>query len=181
MEYSKQQDNAQSKGAKGSKNCLWLASLGCLGSLVVLGGGIVGIVFVAISFLRSNAATQGALERLQAHPQAVEALGEPITMGWQLSGNINISGPSGDADLSIPVSGPRGAGTLYVEAEKQAGEWEYQVLELAIDGSSERIDLLSEFTVHLQWHLPETPLLRPIFATDAVNDVEVGFLPSASF
>ena len=178
MSYSTQQDNARPKG---SRNCLWLVPLGCLGGIVVLGASIAGIGFIAVSFLRSNGATRGAFERLQAHPQAIDALGEPIKMGWLMSGSINIDGPSGDAELSIPVSGPRGSGTLYVEAEKQAGAWDYQLLELAIDGSSQRIDLLPAFTVNPYWQLPDTQLFQPVFATDNASDVQIDFLATVSF
>ena len=178
MGYSTQQDNNRSKG---SNKWLWLLPLGCLGSLVVLGGGIAGLIVLLMSFMRSNGATQGALERLQSNPQAIDALGEPIKMGWLLSGSINISGPSGNASLSIPVSGPRGSGTLYVEAEKQAGEWQYERLELGIDGRTQRIDLLPILTFNPQWQLPETSSFLPVFVTNPTSNFEVQLLPKTSY
>jgi hypothetical protein len=71
----------------------------------------------------------------------VDALGEPIEPGWYMSGSINVSGSSGEADIMIPISGPRGTGRIYAVATKSAGRWSYEILEVEIDGQPERIDL----------------------------------------
>jgi hypothetical protein len=57
-------------------------------------------------------------------------------------GSISTSGPSGEANLAIPISGPNGEGTLFVEAEKTAGKWTYSTLVLELEDSNQRIDLL---------------------------------------
>ena len=62
--------------------------------------------------------------------------------GWFMAGQINVNGPSGSADISIPLHGPKGKGTLYAVASKSAGRWEYHTLEVAVEGRDERIDLL---------------------------------------
>jgi Cytochrome oxidase complex assembly protein 1 len=41
------------------------------------------------------------------HPAVIEALGSPIKEGFFVSGNTNVNGASGEANLSIPISGPR--------------------------------------------------------------------------
>ena len=70
-------------------------------------------------------------------------VGTPMKVGWLTSGSINLNGPSGDASLAIPLSGPKGAGTIYVEAKKKAGTWRYETLEFApSDGA--RVPLLDE-------------------------------------
>ncbi len=74
--------------------------------------------------------------------QVIDAIGEPIEAGMLISGSFNVSGPSGEADFSMPISGPDGKATLYVEAAKSAGKWEYHVLEAEIRETGERIDLL---------------------------------------
>ena len=55
--------------------------------------------------------------------------------------NTNVNGGSGDADLSIPISGPKGKATIYAVAKKSAGEWSYSKLAVKIDSSGETIDL----------------------------------------
>jgi hypothetical protein len=77
-------------------------------------------------------------------------LGAPIKVGWFTSGNINLNGPSGSASLAIPLSGPKGAGTVYVEAKRRAGTWRYETLEFAPD-SGDRVPLLDS-------SLPQIPV-----------------------
>ena len=80
---------------------------------------------------------------MEASPVAVEALGAPIEEGLLVMGNINLSGSSGEADLTIPLSGPKGNGTLYVVARKSAGQWTFSQLVLVVSESGDRIDLLA--------------------------------------
>lgn len=125
----------------------WIV-LGCVGLIVVGLCVAAGIVALVMGSLKQSDAYKTALEKVQASPAAVEALGEPIEPGFFLSGSVNVNGPSGDAVLSVPVHGARGKGTLYLEATKQAGRWKYSLLELAVAGSGggeeQRIDLLAE-------------------------------------
>ena len=65
----------------------------------------------------------------------------PIRAGWFVQGDISTSGASGEADLAIPLDGPRADGTLYVVAEKRAGDWRYETLAVNVDGG-ERIVLV---------------------------------------
>jgi hypothetical protein len=74
----------------------------------------------------------------------VAALGSPIDEGWYLSGTTNVNGASGDADLSIPISGPKGKGTIYAVATKSAGEWTYSKLMVKIESTGATIDLAPE-------------------------------------
>lgn len=55
-----------------------------------------------------------------------------------------MDGPSGHADLSIPIYGPNGKGIIYVVADKNAGVWRFETLQVEIDGQPKRIDLLLE-------------------------------------
>ncbi len=62
------------------------------------------------------------------------ALGDDVRPGIFLSGNTNVNGGSGQADLSIPISGSKGKGTIYVVATKSAGEWNYSTLVVKTEG-----------------------------------------------
>ena len=48
----------------------------------------------------------------------------------------------GQAQFSIPVSGPKGSGTLCVEAKKSAGEWNYTSMVVEVEADKRRLDLL---------------------------------------
>ena len=109
--------------------------------LLVVGGaaGIIGAVFGSI---KSSDVYQGALTAAMEDTQVIDALGEPVEAGLIPSGSISVENNSGDASLSIPISGPKGKGTLYVEAVRSAGSWEYTLLEVTVDGRPGRINLL---------------------------------------
>ena len=120
-----------------------VVGVGCLG-IILLGGAFVGgIFFLVMSSIRSSDAYQQALAKAGANPEVVVRLGQPLQPGWMVSGSINVSGPSGDADLSIPVSGPKGKGTIYVVGKKSAGQWTYSRMEVEVEGQPGRIDLLA--------------------------------------
>ena len=63
----------------------------------------------------------------------IEAIGLPITEGLLVSGNTSVNGASGEANLSIPISGPNGKATIYVAATKSLGQWNYSGLVAEIE------------------------------------------------
>lgn len=126
-----------------ARNWKWFVPVLGLGGLlgcVAFIGIITTVVFGAI---KSSDAYQQAISIAEGNSAVVEVLGTPIQPGFMVSGSINVSGPSGNADIAIPVSGPNGSGTIYVVAIKSAGIWEFTTLQLAVDNSDERINLLS--------------------------------------
>lgn len=127
-----------------ARNALWVVPAGCLGLLAALAAFAGLVLTLVMGGIKSTDAYHEAVDRASASPLVHTALGEPVKIGWFVSGNVNVSGPSGEADLSIPLSGPQGKGTLYVTARKQAGRWQYQVLEVAVEGRPARIDLMSD-------------------------------------
>jgi len=50
--------------------------------------------------------------------------------------------PLARASLSIPISGPKGKGMIYVAATKSLGHWNYSGLVVEIEKTHRRIDLL---------------------------------------
>lgn len=84
-----------------------------------------------------------AFARAEADPTVRQRIGEPVKRGFFTSGSIETSDASGRADLSIPISGPRGKATLYVVAHKSAGLWTFITLQVALKEGTERLDLLN--------------------------------------
>jgi hypothetical protein len=68
------------------------------------------------------------------------ALGRPVEEGFP-SGSINTNNNTGDVDLSIPISGPKGKGTIYVVGTRSGGTWTYSKMSVTIDGAHDTIDL----------------------------------------
>ena len=125
----------QPKGCLG-RNWKWMLPVGCLGLLIGAAALVGGIVLVAMSAIKSSEVYQGALKAAQAHPAAVERLGQPIKDGWFVAGNIKVDAGGGHADFNFPVSGPKGSGTLYVRAVSPDGSWMYERLDLAVGGET---------------------------------------------
>ncbi|MGZ5021598.1 MAG: cytochrome c oxidase assembly factor Coa1 family protein [Chthoniobacterales bacterium] len=128
-----------------SRNWKWFLPVGgCGGCLFLIGLGLIffSSIFVAVfGAMKSTDVYKTALSRAKESPEVVAALGTPIKEGFFVSGNTKADGPSGEANLSIPISGPKGSGTIYVAAEKKAGRWTYSTLEVEIDATKERINL----------------------------------------
>ena len=117
---------------------------GCLGALVlvlVIGGFVAGILFLVFGALKSSPVYTRALQAAQSDARVTQAMGEPIQAGWYLTGSIEEQGISGDATLTIPISGPRKGGTLYASARKQNGVWQFYTLAVQVDGADTIIPL----------------------------------------
>jgi hypothetical protein len=94
--------------------------------------------------MKSTDVYKEALARAKADSAVIDALGSPITEGFLVSGNTNVNGASGEANLSVPISGPNGKGTIYVAANKSLGRWNYSGLVVEIAKTHQRIDLLQK-------------------------------------
>lgn len=117
---------------------------GCGCALVTLIGVFVAGMLAFTHFvIRSSGGYQQALERVAADCEVRELLGTPVEPGWLVSGSTSTSGPTGRSELSIPVRGPLGKAKVFLIANKRAGRWEFELLELE-PASGTRIDLLEE-------------------------------------
>jgi hypothetical protein len=115
-----------------------------LSGIALFAGFIALIVTIVFGMMKSSHAYKEALAMARADLHVQEALGSPIKEGLLVMGNINVNGSSGHADLAIPVSGPKGSGTIYVVASKSAaGQWTISRLVVDVKATNERIDLLA--------------------------------------
>jgi hypothetical protein len=84
------------------------------------------------------------LARAKAEPGSNPSSRFPIKDAFLVSGNTNVNGASGESNLAIPISGPKGKGTIYVSANKSLGQWNYSGLVVEVRQTHERIDLLQK-------------------------------------
>ena len=124
------------------RNWQWLVPIGCLGALLLFAAFVGSISLIVFGAMKSTDVYKSALAQAEHHPSVIEALGSPVKAGLLVSGNTNINGASGEANLSIPISGPKGKGKIYVAATKSLGEWNYSGLVVEIEKNHQRIDLL---------------------------------------
>ena len=117
---------------------------GCLGLIVVA---VIGGALMVMGFgkaMKSNAPYKDSMVAVQGNAVAIEALGEPIKAGFMPSGNISINNGVGEVSLTIPVSGPKGAGTITVKGSRLDGVWSYDTWQLKVDGQQEVIPLANK-------------------------------------
>jgi hypothetical protein len=108
---------------------------------IILGIGVLVTILVMVTMADSEASRM-AFAAAQASTAVKQRLGEPIKRGLFTSGSIEVSGPSGHADIAIPISGPKGKATLYAVARKSADLWKLDILLVGFGGETERLDLL---------------------------------------
>ncbi len=124
------------------RNWKWFVPTGCFVLFALVVGFIAFIFLVVMGTMKSNDAYRGAVARAKADSRVVRALGEPVSEGLLTGGSVNVNGGSGQANLSIPLSGPKAKGTLYAVATKSSGDWNYSTMTVRVDGSGETINLL---------------------------------------
>lgn len=130
------------KGA--GRKWLWIVPVGCLGSLGVVVGIALFVLWLVFGLLKSSEPYRLAMTMAQADARVAAALGEPVEPSRFLTGNIEVSGDTGHAELTIPLSGPKGRGSLHVVANMSGGRWVVEEAVLTVGQSGERIDFLDQ-------------------------------------
>jgi hypothetical protein len=114
--------------------------LGLILAVAVFGFSIFAIFSGVSAALKGSEPYKVAVARAKADAKVATALGKPLDEGFP-TGSVNTQNDTGDVDLKIPISGPKGKGTIYVVGTKSAGTWTYSKMSVTIDGTGETIDL----------------------------------------
>ena len=125
------------------RNPLWKIPIGCLTLFVFLAAFAIILLTIITSSFRHSDVYKQAIAHATANPQVREQIGEPIKPDCLISGELNVSGSSGKANLVIPISGPRGRGSIHAVAQKSGGIWRFTYLQVDLANRSANIDLLS--------------------------------------
>jgi len=127
-----------------SRNWKWVVPTGCVAvtAAVVVFAGVA--VMAVLAVIRHSSAYAEAVARAKGSSAVRRALGEPIEEGLFVSGAVNVQPTRGTAELWIPLSGPKGRGTLHARGALSGGRWVFSTLTFGVAGSDEEIDLLEE-------------------------------------
>ena len=125
------------------QNPYWKIPFGCLTLIFLIALFVVVLMTVITTSLRNSDVYKQALAQAASNSQVRLQIGEPLKPAWLLSGQLNVSGSTGNANLSIPISGPRGKGTIRAIANKTGRVWRFTYLQISVDGHPASIDLLS--------------------------------------
>jgi hypothetical protein len=82
--------------------------LGCFTVVLLFLAFVGSILVIVFGAMKSTDVYKETLARAKAVPAVVQALGTPIADGFLVSGNTNVNGASGESNLAIPISGPKG-------------------------------------------------------------------------
>lgn len=117
---------------------------GCGGCLTVIALGVffvVTLTAVVFYFIRNSDANQETLKKAQSSPALIQQIGEPIEMGWLVVGSVSRSNEQGNADMSIPVTGPQGSARIHTVGTRDANGWSYSKMLVTLE-NGQQIDLL---------------------------------------
>ena len=128
--------NANTERTWWQRNTKWIVLGAILTGLLFLATLVLGIFFVVVAATRSSEVYQTSVARAQADPEVIARLGEPVEPGLLVSGNIQVENREGEAEISIPLSGPQGEATLTVVAHKRAGVWRYEIMQVESTGAA---------------------------------------------
>lgn len=117
-------------GQHWKRNLAIFVGLGCIVLVTVLG------------ILGNSEVCKIAFASAQANPIVRERLGEPVRRGFFTSGSIQISGSTGNANLAIPISGPRGKAIVLAVARKVRGLWKMDTLTVRFERNGGDVNLL---------------------------------------
>lgn len=108
--------------------CWKWGAIGCL-AIIVIGAIAAGVlVLVLFGAIKSTDVYKGAASRAENDPRVIAALGSPITTGFWVAGNVNVNNSAGNADISFPIHGPNGKGSVHAAATRDSSGWHYTEL-----------------------------------------------------
>ena len=117
------------------RNWRWFVPTAVLVPILICAGVCAGFFGVVVAALKSSEPYQTALKRVQADPQVIERLGQPIRdASWVPSGSVNIRNGGGNANLMFKVAGPKGSASVRTEARRIQGKWGTTTLEVTFAG-----------------------------------------------
>lgn len=124
------------------RNWLWLIPTGCATLIVIFVLFIGGIIFGAVSMVKNSEPFEEALERAQRHEVVIEHLGEPLESDGLFDGNLSYSNGEKEANITVPVKGPKGKGKIKVIGSATDDTWSYEKMEIILLAEKDTINLL---------------------------------------
>lgn len=128
---------------KKGPNWLIILPCGCLSLIGLVVVAVCALVFGVFGAMKSSPVYAESLAKAQASPLVQEALGTPIKDTFVVTGSVSTENGVEKADLTYPISGPKGAASVHAAATKEGGSWVYTEMSVTPEGK-EPINLLEE-------------------------------------
>jgi len=131
---------------KKSFSLKWLlVGCGCTILLTVCIIAFAALIFgLVMGIIKNSEPYKMSIQLVETSPAVKEEIGTIKSYGWFTGGNINTSGTTWEANLSISMTGEKGNGLLETRLVKKFNKWEFQRAEFCNKSNGKRIDLLTK-------------------------------------
>ena len=102
---------------------------------------VIGVVAFVLIVFANLEPFDTIKQEARTNPQIAERTGTPVKVGWFVSGSVNQHNQSGNADVSVSVSGPLASGTLRMVSTRRNGVWQVRKMLLTLDGTGQAVAL----------------------------------------
>ncbi len=127
------------------RNWIWIVPVGgCLTVILILILGVGGAVFGLSKIFKESTPYEYALEKASKNATVIEFLGNDIESDGIMQGNISLKNDTGSANITIPIKGSKGKGSVTVNGTRIGDEWTYEELFVTIKETNEQINLLDK-------------------------------------
>jgi len=128
-----------------SRNWMWVVPVGgCLTIILLFVLGIGATIFGISKLFTESVPYEYALAQAKNDSRVIEYLGDDIESSGMMQGNISLKNDSGSANITIPIKGTKGKGSVTIIGEKLDSEWVYEELFVTIKETNEQINLLDK-------------------------------------
>jgi hypothetical protein len=100
--------------------------------------------------IRAQSAVKLAASNASSSAEVTQLIGQPLKTGRFVKGYLISKDGSGNADLTIPIHGPLGHGTLVEWAQEEKGNWHICSLLFRSSDASTSTQLVSDTTTHCE-------------------------------
>lgn len=129
------------------RNWKWVVPVG--GCLTLIIGAIIlftSIYFGVTNIMEGSQPYEYAFELINQDEELVSILGSPIEKDGMIQGNINWKNGDKSAIMAIPIAGPKGTATLFIDATGKDDEWNYHEIRVEVD--EQEFDFLENATTN---------------------------------
>jgi len=118
------------------RNWKWVVPVsGCFTFILLLVIFATSLFFGITGAFEDSQPYEYALEQINTDEDLIKALGSPIVKDGYINGSFNNVNGKKSASLVVPVAGPKGTGTLYIEATGKENNWIYHLIRVEIENS----------------------------------------------
>lgn len=115
-----------------------------IAAAIVYGGGLLffgGLFVIMFTVMGNLDPVETAKHQAMTNPEITRHVGSPVEVDWWFSGSVNTQNQSGDADVTVFLSGPLGSGALRTVSVRRNGVWIVQKMLLTLDDTGQVIGL----------------------------------------